>query len=286
MVERTSRETGSAVDIDILKRKSWNELSAEFVRISAPALYDFKITGSWAHLLLLDLYRNDGETIIGGSLRTITRDLRNKMIFAPPGCSIHGWCALRGSGSVTTLAMSPSIFSQLDVDLESLAPRADFDDTMLSASAHRIQKILFDQTRCVPGYVETVIDLIGFDLRHAWQLPNAIEPVVGALNSDQLRLLTEYIDAHLSEKPSIAHLAAMVNLSRFHFMRSFKLATGTPPHQFIITRRLQRAKELLLESDFSIASIAHETGFGTPVQLARAFRRIIGITPSEYRRNS
>ncbi|MBX9826337.1 MAG: helix-turn-helix transcriptional regulator, partial [Xanthobacteraceae bacterium] len=71
----------------------------------------------------------------------------------------------------------------------------------------------------------------------------------------------------------------------FHFIRSFKQAAGIPPHQFMIRLRVDRAKEMLAEGDLSIAEVASQTGFGSPIQLTRAFRRVVGTTPSAFRRD-
>ena len=98
--------------------------------------------------------------------------------------------------------------------------------------------------------------------------------------------ITTYIDGNLSRRPRVSKLAELVGMTRLHFMRSFKQAVGVPPHQHVIARRIQRARELLVESDLPIAGVAAETGFGTSIQLARAFRRAIGMSPSEYRRHS
>jgi AraC family transcriptional regulator len=69
-------------------------------------------------------------------------------------------------------------------------------------------------------------------------------------------------------------------------MRAFKQTAGMPPLQFMIRRRVDRAKELLAESHASVAEIADRTGFGNPIMMSRAFRRILGTTPSAIRRSS
>jgi len=104
------------------------------------------------------------------------------------------------------------------------------------------------------------------------------------LTTSQMRLITEYMDSHLNEKITISELASLVNLTRFHFMRAFKQTAGVPPLQFMIRRRIDRAKELLAERQTSIGEIADRTGFGSPILMSRAFRRVLGTTPSALRR--
>ena len=70
-----------------------------------------------------------------------------------------------------------------------------------------------------------------------------------------------------------------------HQMWERRLQFGIPPHQFMIRLRVDRAKEMLAEGDLSIAEVASQTGFGSPIQLTRAFRRVVGTTPSAFRRD-
>jgi AraC family transcriptional regulator len=99
-----------------------------------------------------------------------------------------------------------------------------------------------------------------------------------------LRLVSEYMDRHLNEKITVSELAALLDLTRSHFIRAFKQAAGMPPLQFVIRRRIERARELLAESGTSVAEVANRSGFGSPIQMTRAFRRIVGTTPSAIRR--
>jgi AraC family transcriptional regulator len=88
----------------------------------------------------------------------------------------------------------------------------------------------------------------------------------------------------LAEKIAIADLAALLGLTRFHFIRSFQQNVGLPPLQFLIRCRIERARELLKVDTLNVADVAAQSGFGGTVQLTRAFRRVVGTTPSRYRR--
>ena len=69
-----------------------------------------------------------------------------------------------------------------------------------------------------------------------------------------------------------------------HFARQFKAATGLPPHQFVITRRVERAKELLQAgTDLSLAEVALRAGFSDQSQFSRHFKRLVGVTPGQFR---
>ena len=142
-----------------------------------------------------------------------------------------------------------------------------------------------DPSLDLPGYAEALIKVLSFDLFRTAAARPLPSQAPGALSPQQVRLVTDYIDAHLSERPRISDLAALVQLTRYYFIRSFKQAVGMPPHQFMIARRVERAKEMLANQEQTIASVAERTGFGTSLQLARAFRRVVGTIPSEFRRH-
>jgi AraC family transcriptional regulator len=284
-VQRLSRDTGAAIDIDLFKRRTWNGFAADFVRIPAPALYDFKTEGSCYRILLLDLHRTDGITVVPGLPHSLSKNLRHKISFLPPGCHIEGWCAINRPAAITSVVIDPDVEFGHSVDLSKLPPRIEFDDQFLRAAMRRFQNLLSNPAQDPPGYAETLVALLSFDLlrQAGGRLPRP--PAAGALNPQQVRLVTDYIEAHLSERPRISDLAALVNLTRYHFMRAFKLAVGVPPHQFMIGRRVERAKEMLSDQKQTIAGVALRTGFGTSLQLTRAFRRVVGTTPSEFRRH-
>lgn len=82
---------------------------------------------------------------------------------------------------------------------------------------------------------------------------------------------------------SLDELAAAAGLSRFHFCRLFKKETGRSPWQYVLDRRVERARELLLGSPLSIKQIATHLGFDNPDYFARLFKRACGVTPRRYR---
>lgn len=97
-------------------------------------------------------------------------------------------------------------------------------------------------------------------------------------------MIREYIQANLSRDISLAELAELAGLSRFHFTRSFKRSIGLPPHQYLLRQRIERAKELLALGRLPVSEIAASVGLPGPGQLARTFRRMTGITLKEFLR--
>jgi AraC-like DNA-binding protein len=90
----------------------------------------------------------------------------------------------------------------------------------------------------------------------------------------------------VSCRVSLAQLAAVAHHSAYHFAQ-FKVATGLPPHQYVLTRRVERAKQLVQTgSDFSLAEIAASAGFSDQSQFSHHFKRPVGVTPRQFRRSA
>ena len=106
---------------------------------------------------------------------------------------------------------------------------------------------------------------------------------VGDLPACRLRRVTQYIQDNLHRKLRLGELSAHVHMSPYHFARLFKRSTGTPPHRFVLRRRIDRATTLLTTGELSIAEVARLVGFQTTSHFTTVFRRITGITPSAYR---
>jgi len=106
----------------------------------------------------------------------------------------------------------------------------------------------------------------------------------GGLSPAALQRVQVFIEANLGEVIQLHDLAARAALSPYHFARAFKISAGMTPRAFLEERRIERAKQLLADSDQPIASIAADTGFGTQSRLTSIFRRQTGFTPAVYRR--
>ena len=91
--------------------------------------------------------------------------------------------------------------------------------------------------------------------------------------------LTEYIDAHLSDKISTKDLAGRVGLSPDHFTRRFKITAETGPKQHVLRRRAEKVKELLRSGKYNVTEAAREAGFHDLSHLNRCFRHFFGCSP-------
>ncbi|MDI2077983.1 MULTISPECIES: helix-turn-helix transcriptional regulator [Bradyrhizobium] len=137
------------------------------------------------------------------------------------------------------------------------------------------------------AYAETLGLLLLRELRHAADPAGAQrEGVRGGLTARQLGRITEFVDSQISSDITISDMAALVGLSPFHFIRAFKESVGLSPYQHVQSERIRRARELLSDRNLSLSDVAHAVGFSDASQLNRAFQKLIGVTPTAFRRET
>jgi AraC family transcriptional regulator len=99
----------------------------------------------------------------------------------------------------------------------------------------------------------------------------------------QIRVVRAYVETHLHQQISLADMAATAELSVFHFLRSFKGSVGSTPARYVLDRRMERARHLLKVSRLTVSEIGIGVGFDDVSHFSRAFRRVVGMTPSAFR---
>ena len=189
---------------------------------------------------------------------------------------------VRDPSSFALVSMEPRRFDhQFD---EAAAPQLRRTYAIRSPQIeHVVKALVVEADRGNPSglpFVEALVTALILQLaQHAGVQQSAPEPGRGGLPLLARRRVLELIDARLEGGVSIAELAVEAGLSPTHFARAFKQSMGRPPHQYILTARLERARELLDASGSSIADVALRTGFVDQAHLTRAFKRRFGVTP-------
>jgi AraC family transcriptional regulator len=111
-----------------------------------------------------------------------------------------------------------------------------------------------------------------------------VEPVRGGLAPWRIRRVTVHIETNLDTTVRTKDLAALVELSSFHFCRAFRDSFGDSPHGYVMRRRVERAQGLMLTTDISLSQIAVDCGLADQAHFSRLFRRYVGETPGAWRR--
>ncbi|HAC65754.1 MAG TPA: AraC family transcriptional regulator [Cyanothece sp. UBA12306] len=133
-------------------------------------------------------------------------------------------------------------------------------------------------------YIDSLANIFAVNLLRQYattkpQLPS----YEGGLPQTQLQQILDYIDSYLDQDIKLKDLAQLLDMSQFHFTRLFKQSIGISPYQYLLGQRVERAKQLLKQTDYLIVDIALECGFNSHSHLTKQFRQLTGMTPKAYR---
>jgi len=133
-------------------------------------------------------------------------------------------------------------------------------------------------------YAESLANVLAVHLLRHYSATRAVaRPFTGGLTAYKLRRTLDFISDNLERHISLGEIATQVGMSSFHFAREFKKATGLAPHQYLIHKRVERAKLLLAQSQLPIVEISLRTGFTNQSHFTRLFRKLTSITPAAFR---
>ena len=105
----------------------------------------------------------------------------------------------------------------------------------------------------------------------------------GGLPRHRLKRVLDYVGANLGADLSLAELAAVAGMSPHYFAELFRQSTGCTPHHYVLSQRVERAKQCLRNPGISIIDAGLDAGFQNPSHFARTFRRLVGTSPSKYK---
>jgi AraC-like DNA-binding protein len=106
----------------------------------------------------------------------------------------------------------------------------------------------------------------------------------GGLVPWQARRVAALVDERLDSPLHVSDLASAVRLSNHHFTRAFKASFGQTPYAYVLSRRMERAKALMVDGAEPLSQIALACGLSDQAHLSRLFRRIVGVSPNAWRR--
>jgi AraC family transcriptional regulator len=157
-------------------------------------------------------------------------------------------------------------------------------DSQLEAIAMLLLTELKQENLGSSLYIDSLANVLAVQLLRQYSASKPqLAIYAGGLPPRQLQQILEYIHAHLERDIKLADLAGSIGMSQFHFSHLFKQSIGTSPYQYLLQQRIERAKQLLKQTDRSIVDIALECGFNSHSHLSKQFRQLIGMTPKSYR---
>lgn len=151
-----------------------------------------------------------------------------------------------------------------------------------------IDRIHNEETDKLPGYRQAVLLHLQQILLLLGRTLHPAEEGTAAVSSSApgwMTAILTYIDGHPGSPLGLSQLAKRASVTPAHFSRVFKKLTGMNVTEYVTTKRIIRAKELLVESDDNIAGIAEQCGFESLPHFHRMFKKLTGMTPSHYKRS-
>jgi AraC family transcriptional regulator len=287
----SSSATVDAAPYRVVTRRGteWRGMGAEFVQATTHDRVDYSFHSS-RHLLAAyeQGVRRDGESYVEGVPRSTLRDVAKKLTFAPAGHEYREWHDPRTLTAVTYFYFDPAelqLDSQLDLADVQFTPRLFFEDTTIWSTVAKLKRAIEAQDAESGLYIEALgVVLVHELIRLNRAAPRVEGTVRGGLAAWQQRIVTSYIDEHLSEQIPLATLARLVRLSTYYFCRAFKQSFGVPPHRYHTNRRIEQAKVLLASRQHSVTEVGLTLGFSETSSFTAAFRKTTGQTPSSYHR--
>jgi AraC family transcriptional regulator len=182
-----------------------------------------------------------------------------------------------------------SAFSEIygaDSALAELLPRFAISDPLLEQLAIAIGNALRDGTSEDGLYIDAIAHMMAAHLARNHSTRSRPARVIAArpIAGWKMRRLVDFIEENLDGDLSLHALASEVDISPLYLARAFRAAIGHSPHQYVLTRRIERACELLRNTDLPVVDIALAVGFSSQSHLAHWFLRHVGVSPTAYRR--
>jgi AraC-like DNA-binding protein len=215
-----------------------------------------------------------------------------------------------GAASLIDLALDPTAHPEDEFDCFSfLIPRATFDRLADDHGADRIVELAvrpgvaahdpivlhlgnclkpaIERHGCTSDqFVDRVTTALNIHFARVYGGMHFPRPLVtGGLSPWQLRLARDTINAHLDGELSLEQLAHACRLSVTHFAKAFARSTGISPHRWLMRRRVDVAKDLMLTTDSSLVEISLKCGFSDQSHFTRVFAEATGETPGRWRQN-
>lgn len=263
----------------------WKSLYAS-VQHEAP--YEANFNAVEDHLMILHL---NGPVAVERRLgpKVERRVVPPGGLFILPGGLDFG---VRLEGELDTLhiylrnAIVREVAGELGIGNDDLALRPSLGepDPLAESLALAVREAMSDATPGTSVYVDYLSRVLAARLlrRYSWRAVPEMG-ACGGLTRIQMALVEDFIEEHLCSSLSLDDLARACELSPSYFARRFKVSTGMPPHQYLMKKRVERAKRLL-RGTMPIVEVALECGFSHQEHLTNVFRRATGHTPAAYRR--
>ncbi|SDQ24093.1 AraC family transcriptional regulator [Pseudovibrio sp. Tun.PSC04-5.I4] len=200
----------------------------------------------------------------------------NSLAYVPQGCAVTSESAC--GGEYLTFAIPNGYCAELSNQHRfnhAISPKA-------ITSAYVLRKTFLSGEEVDPLEVEAQLLALLDVVEQVQAGSHSTSSAFASMTDARLKKIEELVEDELASSLTVEDLARCVNLSAGFLNRSFKAATGKTPHDFIIERRLARARRLLRAQPNNLSSVAYECGFSSHAHMSSIFKNRLGLTPSQF----
>jgi AraC family transcriptional regulator len=193
-------------------------------------------------------------------------------------------------GTAIFLRIDPSLFERGIADIKKrgkleLVRHTQLDDPQICRLLTTLDAHLHDGSPAGSLFSESIALALSAHIAERYaSLPQQLERHRGGLPPSRLKRVLEYINTNLSDQLQLSTLAEVADTNLYHFARAFKQTVGESPHQYVLRRRIEHAKQLLRDPQISVIEASARTGFVDQSHFSKVFRRLVGTAPTQYRK--
>ena len=241
------------------------------------------------HVIGFTFERQRGVDAFGGARRRPFDAEPWRLAFTPAGCDVFS--ASDKGGEYLVLSLAPEIFARLASGIETgqLKRFSNAADPLFTPLATGLRRIAMLGAAAPSLAMETVVAAAAERVSALLNPGTQKARAECRLTSRRLKRILDHFEARLAEDIRLADLASDTGLSECYLARTFRAATGMTLHAALVERRIARARSLIEATSRrgtrpSLATIAAACGFSSHAHMTTIFRRVLGVTPSEWTR--
>lgn len=151
-----------------------------------------------------------------------------------------------------------------------------------------LHSMLHEIEKKAPGYeiiCQDFLEVLVIHLTRQTNFSTTMAPIRKS-SSRPSASVRRYIDEHFKENINLDMLAKLTHVSKYYMVHAFTEEYGISPINYMISRRIEEAKQLLRNDDYELSLISRMLGFSSPSYFSQSFKKIVGMSPNEYRKNS
>jgi AraC family transcriptional regulator len=221
---------------------------------------------------------------------TLTREVTNDVVTIVPA-GLRRQVSTNLPFELTAIFLDPIVFSEIartetDHHYPEVIPQFAIVDPVIRSLGMALDHEMRSSNPKPASYAEGLATTLASHIFATYSSPVYQQMRSVGPHWTKLRRCIAHMHANFEQVLSLDRLAMVAGMSKFHFAKSFRDSMGMAPHQYLVKLRVEKARALLGDEALSLPQVAHRVGYADVGQFAAQFRRVIGLSPTQYRRQA